>query len=74
METADIICMLIAVFVGIAFVLDMLGASWAALKKKEYKSILGHFIEDWSDNHSLWWLPAVVAILFAYGLLVLERM
>lgn len=74
METADIICMIIVLFVGLSFILDLLGASWSALKKKEYKSMLGRFIEDLSENHSLWWLSVILAILFAYGLVVLERM
>lgn len=74
METTDIICLLVVLLVGLAFILDLLGASWSALKKKEYKSMIGRFVEDWSENHSLWWLPLILAILFGYGLLVLERM
>lgn len=71
METADIFAMIIAFFVCLAFTLDLLGAAWAALRKKEYQSLLGQFIEKFANNPSLWWLPVVVAILFAYGIHVI---
>ena len=74
METSDIICFVIVFFVGLSFVLDLLGAAGAALKKKEYKSMIGSFIEDMADRHSLWWFPVIIAILYTYGLLVLEKM
>lgn len=73
METADILCMIIVIFVGLAFVLDLLGATWAALKKKEYHSMIGKFIEDCACNHALWWFPAIIALLFTYGINVIYK-
>lgn len=74
MNAFDITCFVIVFFVGLTFVFDLLGAAGAALKKKEYKSMIGSFIENFADRPAVWWLPAIIAVLYAYGLLVLERM
>ena len=73
METADILCMIIALFASLAFALDLLGAALAALKKKPYNSLIGEFIQNLSENYSLWWMPVVIAVLFAYGINVLYQ-
>ena len=74
METADILCLILAFFVGLAFVLDLLGASWAALRKKPYKSMIGGFVEDLADNPKLWWFPILIALFFVYGIDVIYKM
>ena len=65
--------MIIAVFASAAFALDLLGASWAALRKKPYSSLIGEFVQKLSENYSLWWMPVVIAVLFAYGISVLNQ-
>ena len=69
LETADIVCLLVVVFVGLAFTIDCLGAGFSALRKKEYKSIIGSFIENLSDRKAVWWFPILIAVLFVYGLI-----
>lgn len=71
METIDIICMAIAFFACLAFALDLLGAAWAAIRKKDYQSLLGQFVEKFANNPALWWLPVLIAILFGYGIHVI---
>ena len=65
--TGEILCLLIVVFVGIAFVLDLLGVAWAMIRKKPYKSIIGEFIENFLNQPSLFWLPVLIAIMYAYS-------
>lgn len=69
-ETIDIACFIIVFFVGLAFVLDLLGVSWSMIRNKPYKSLIGSFIENFLDYRSLFWLPIVIAVLFAYFFLV----
>ena len=71
-STEDILCFLVVVFVGFAFVLDLIGAAFAMIKKKEYKSLLGSFIENFANYPSLFWLPVLIAIMYAYFFLVIN--
>ena len=70
-ETTDVFCYLIVVCVNFTFLLDLLGASWGALKKKPYKGIIGELFEKVSDSPELFWLPIVFGVLYVYGLYVL---
>lgn len=65
--TGEVFCLLIVVLVGIAFVLDLLGVAWAMIKKKPYKSFIGENIEQFADQPSLFWLPVLIAIMYAYS-------
>lgn len=65
-HTADIFCFLVLFLVSLVFVFDLFGATEAALKKKEYKSMIGSFVEKLADNE-LWWLPLLVALFYIYG-------
>lgn len=66
-NTADILCFIIVCFVSIAFVLDLLAAAWATAKKQPYKSMIGNFVEHFTDEPKLVWLPVLIALLYAYG-------
>ena len=66
-NTADILCFLIVCLVGIVFVFDLLAAAWAAAKKQPYKSMIGNFVERFTDEPKLAWLPVLIALLYAYG-------
>ena len=66
--TADVVCIIVAGFAQIGFILDLIGLAWAMIRKKPYKSLIGSFIEYFNDYNSLFWLPIIIALLFAYGL------
>jgi hypothetical protein len=65
-HTADIFCFFVLFLVSLVFVFDLFGATGAALKKKEYKSMIGSFVEKLSDS-GLWWFPLLVALFYIYG-------
>lgn len=69
-NTEDIVCFLVVFFAGLVFVLDLLGVTWAMIRKKPYKSMLGSFIESFLNYPSLFWLPVLIAILYLYFFLV----
>lgn len=74
MATSDAICIVIVVLLGLTITLDFLGAGFAALRKKPYKSMMGEVIKNLSDRHAVWWLPISIALLFAYGLFFLVKL
>ena len=65
-HTADIFCFFVLFLVSLVFVFDLFGATGAALKKKDYKSMIGSFVEKLSDS-GLWWFPLLVALFYIYG-------
>lgn len=67
----DILCYLIVLTVNFVFLLDLLGASWSAIKQKPYKGLLGEFFELFADFPTLFWMPIVIGILYVYGLYIL---
>ena len=72
MATFDIICIVAVFLIWLTVTLDLLGAGFAALRKKPYKSMIGEFVQNLSDLHAVWWFPIVIAFLFTYGLIILD--
>ena len=68
-KTVDILCILVVSVLSLGIVLDLLNATKCAIKKMEFKSGLGNFIER--SGESVWWLPLVIAAAFAYGVAVM---
>lgn len=66
----DVACFIIVFFVGLVFVMDLIGVSWAMITKKPYKSAIGSFIEHFLKYSSLFWLPVVIAFMYAYFFIV----
>lgn len=66
----DVLCFIVVFFVGLVFVLDLLGVVWAMLRKKPYKSMIGGFIESFLDYPALFWMPVIIAILYVYYFMV----
>jgi hypothetical protein len=68
-STARSLCLIVVALVGLFFVLDLLSAALAAIRKKPYKSALGNFIESFLEHPGIWWLAVLIAIMYAYGIL-----
>lgn len=65
----QILCVLVVAFVCIAVAGDFLSASWAAFKKKDYKSSFGEFIEKSLGSNAI--APLVIGAMFVYGIISL---
>lgn len=68
-STPRALCIIVVAFVGLFFVLDLLGVALAAVRKKPYKSALGGMIESFLENPGVWWLAVLIAIMYACGIL-----
>ena len=59
---------IVVVFVGLIFVLDMISLAWAMIAGKKWKSIFQGFYEHCLEYRTMFWFPLVIAALFVYGL------
>ena len=71
-STADLLCFLVVMYVSLVFILDLVGVAWAMITKKPYKSMIGGFIERFLEYPSLFWMPILLAIMYAYFFFVVH--
>ena len=64
------LCLFVPFIFCFAFLADLLGAAWAAFRKREYKSKIGEFVSSVSERDNAWG-PLLVAAAFSYGLFLI---
>lgn len=70
MDTFDAFCTIVAVFGLLIAVLDFCSVTFAIIRHKEYKSMLGDAM-TWFHIHDFWWMPPLVLIAFIRGIFLL---
>lgn len=66
-STGYVLCIIVVALVGLAFILDLLAVAWAMIRKKPYKSAIGGFVESFLEHPKLFWLPVIIAAMYAFG-------